>query len=110
MHIDVIMASMYVEIHERRCAYTQPDKIAGENVPMPDWNRQARNRDARLERAAHLTSAKLVPASEARALLEAVLEPGDRVCLEGNNQKQADFLAKSLAAVSPERVHDLHMV
>jgi malonate decarboxylase alpha subunit len=38
------------------------------------WNRQARNRDARLERAAHLTSAKLVPASEARALLEAVLE------------------------------------
>ena len=73
-------------------------------------NRQARNRDARLERAAHLTSAKLVPASEARALLEAVLEPGDRVCLEGNNQKQADFLAKSLAAVSPERVHDLHMV
>ena len=51
-----------------------------------------------------------MPASEARALLEAVLEPGDRVCLEGNNQKQADFLAKSLAAVSPERVHDLHMV
>ena len=77
---------------------------------MPDWNRQARNRDARLERAAHLTSTKLVPASEARALLEAVLEPGDRVCLEGNNQKQADFLAKTLAAVSPERVHDLHMV
>jgi len=30
---------------------------------MPDWNRQARNRDARLERAAHLTSAKLVPAA-----------------------------------------------
>ena len=77
---------------------------------MPDWNRQARNRDARLERAAHLTSTKLVPASEARALLEAVLEPGDRVCLEGNNQKQADFLAKALAAVNPERVHDLHMV
>src|SRR5688572_12097696 len=77
---------------------------------MPDWNRQARNRDARRERAAHLTSTKLVPASEARALLEAVLEPGDRVCLEGNNQKQADFLAKTLAAVSPERVHDLHMV
>jgi malonate decarboxylase alpha subunit len=77
---------------------------------MPDWNRQARNRDARLERAAQLTRGKLVPASEARALLEAVLEPGDRVCLEGNNQKQADFLAKTLAAVSPDRVHDLHMV
>jgi hypothetical protein len=31
------------------------------------WNRQTRNRDARLERAAHLTSAKLVPATEAGA-------------------------------------------
>jgi hypothetical protein len=75
MHIDVIMASMYLEIQERRCAYTQPDKTGGENVPMPDWNRQARNRDARLERAAHLTSTKLVPTSDVRALLEAVLEP-----------------------------------
>jgi len=32
---------------------------------MPDWNRQARNRDVRLERAAHLASTKLVPATEA---------------------------------------------
>ena len=65
---------------------------------MPDWNRQARNRDARLERAAHLTSSWC--RRPRRALLEAVLEPGDRVCLEGNNQKQADFLAKTVA-VSP---------
>ena len=28
-------------------------------------------------------------------------EPGDRVALEGDNQKQADFLARSLAAVDP---------
>jgi len=28
-----------------------------------------------------------------RALLEAVIRSGDRVCLEGDNQKQADFLA-----------------
>jgi hypothetical protein len=34
---------------------------------MPDWNRQARNRDVRLERTAHLTSTKLVPATEAGA-------------------------------------------
>jgi malonate decarboxylase alpha subunit len=44
------------------------------------------------------------------ALLEEALEPGDRVCLEGNNQKQADFLARSLAAVDVALVHDLHMV
>ncbi len=39
-----------------------------------------------------------------------MLEPGDRVCLEGNNQKQADFLARTLVSVDPARVHDLHMV
>ena len=44
------------------------------------------------------------------ALLQAILEPGDRVCLEGNNQKQADFLAKALASLDPAVVHDLHMV
>jgi malonate decarboxylase alpha subunit len=44
------------------------------------------------------------------ALLESVVEPGDRVCLEGNNQKQADFLAKALTRVDPGVVHDLHMV
>src|SRR5204862_8074191 len=45
-----------------------------------------------------------------RALLEATLEPVDRVCLEGNNQKQADFLAQALLQVDPQRVHGLHMV
>ncbi|MEE7566120.1 malonate decarboxylase subunit alpha, partial [Xanthomonas sp. Kuri4-3] len=53
---------------------------------------------------------RLVPAEAAVALLEAVIEPGDRVCLEGNNQKQADFLAECLTRVDPARVHDLHMV
>lgn len=77
---------------------------------MRDWDLQARNRKARLERAAPVSKGKVVAAADARALLEAVIEPGDRVCLEGNNQKQADFLAKTLASLDPGRVHDLHMV
>src|SRR4051812_21506118 len=77
---------------------------------MRDWNSQARNREARLARAAHLARGKQVQAGDVGALLEVVLEPGDRVCLEGNNQKQADFLASALASVDPGRVHDLHMV
>src|SRR3954468_19647432 len=70
----------------------------------------ARNREARLARAAALSQGKVVAAADAGALLERVLEPGDRVCLEGNNQKQADYLAKVLAALDPAVVHDLHMV
>ena len=77
---------------------------------MRDWNLQGRNRDARLARAASLVDGKHVATADARALLEAVLEPGDRVCLEGNNQKQADFLARTLASVDPARVNGLHMV
>ena len=53
---------------------------------------------------------KLYPAARATQLLEAILQPGDRVVIEGDNQKQADFLAAALAKVDPARIHDLHMV
>lgn len=77
---------------------------------MNDWNRLGDNRAARLERAASVASGKVVDATSVGALLERVIEPGDRVCIEGNNQKQADFLAKALAKLDPAHVHDLHMV
>jgi malonate decarboxylase alpha subunit len=83
----------------------QPERI---------WNRQQRNHGARLLRAqAALGSAlagKLVPAARIADLLYSVLESGDRVCLEGNNQKQADFLAKALAGLDPTRINSLHML
>jgi malonate decarboxylase alpha subunit len=53
---------------------------------------------------------KIVDAADIIELLEAVIEPGDRVCLEGDNQKQADFLAASLTRVDAHKVHHLHMV
>src|SRR5690606_26374556 len=31
-------------------------------------------------------------------------------CVEANNQKQADFLARALGAVDPRQVHGLHLV
>jgi malonate decarboxylase alpha subunit len=30
---------------------------------------------------------------------------GDRIVIEGDNQKQADFLSRSLAKVDPEKLH-----
>ena len=75
------------------------------------WDTQAESRRQRLQRAAALAPrGRVVAADDVVALLEAVIEPGDRVCLEGNNQKQADFLARCLTEVDPARVHDLHMV
>ena len=45
-----------------------------------------------------------------RETFEALLRPGDRVALEGDNQKQADFLSRTLAECDPQRVHGLHML
>ena len=77
---------------------------------MRDWNTEAKNREARVTRASPLAKGKIVSASDATALFEAVIECGDRVCLEGNNQKQADFLGKVLAELDPARVNGLHLV
>src|SRR3954467_3713594 len=81
-------------------------------VAESPWTRQRDDRATRRAGAATVAGVrgKLVDADAAIALLEALIEPGDRVCLEGDNQKQADFLARSLAGVTPGRVHDLHMV
>jgi malonate decarboxylase alpha subunit len=75
-----------------------------------DWQKQRGERGDRLEAGSRFASGKMVPPENAKALLEAVIRPGDRVCLEGDNQKQADFLAEALAGVDPKRIHDLHVV
>jgi malonate decarboxylase alpha subunit len=78
------------------------------------WNTLQANRAGRLARVAqalgNAVDGKAVPAARIADLLHAVLECGDRVCLEGNNQKQADFLAQALAGLDPARVRDLHML
>jgi malonate decarboxylase alpha subunit len=75
-------------------------------------NLRSANRRERLARAASVVGAgtKICPPEQITQLLEAVIEPGDRIALEGDNQKQADFLATALAKADPARLHDLHMV
>ncbi len=77
---------------------------------MRVWDAERTARGERIAAASHLARGKVVAREDATALLQAILRPGDRVCLEGDNQKQADLLAKALVAVDPAVVHDLHMV
>ena len=77
---------------------------------MTEWSRDGADRDARLAAGRAFARGKAVHRDDAVSLLEAVLRPGDRVCLEGDNQKQADLLAAALTRVDPEKIHDLHMV
>jgi malonate decarboxylase alpha subunit len=73
-------------------------------------NTLERNYKDRLKRASSFSRGKEVLASDIIRLLEAVIEPGDCLCIEGNNQKQADFLAKSMVRTDTSRVRDLHLV
>ncbi|WP_429273462.1 malonate decarboxylase subunit alpha [Paraburkholderia sp. EB58] len=84
----------------------KPDR----HCDVRDWQKQRSARHARLAAGSRFASGKMVSPENAKALLEAVVRPGDRVCLEGDNQKQADFLAEVLADVDPSRIHDLHIV
>jgi malonate decarboxylase alpha subunit len=74
------------------------------------WTTRREGKAARLAGVADYVDGKLVRRAEVVPVLEALLRPGDRVALEGNNQKQADFLSRALVEVDAARVHDLHML
>lgn len=76
------------------------------------WNTLAEDTQLRHNKVKYTLNptSKIIKQDDAVKLLEAVLKPFDRVSIEGDNQKQATFLAKSLVSVSPELVNNLHMV
>ncbi|MGW1775575.1 malonate decarboxylase subunit alpha [Streptomyces sp. NPDC002104] len=74
------------------------------------WDTRRQDKAQRLRNTARIASGKVIPTDKAVEALEALVTPGDKVVLEGDNQKQADFLSRSLAAVDPARVHGLHLL
>src|ERR1700677_1261871 len=42
--------------------------------------------------------------------LESVIVAGDRIVMEGDNQKQADFLSRALVQVNAKKIHHLHLI
>ncbi len=84
--------------------------MARTKVATRDWTRRRTAKRDRLERVRPFVSGRVLDAGRMGAALEALLRPGDRVALEGDNQKQADFLAEALAGCDPQAVHDLHLL
>jgi malonate decarboxylase alpha subunit len=74
------------------------------------WTTRRERKNRRLQRVARYCSDRLLDSEKIIAALEELVEPGDRICLEGNNQKQADFLSRKLAQADPERIHGLHLL
>ena len=79
-------------------------------TPAPVWNRRRTEKRRRVEKLGSLASGKLIPSNRIVEAFETLICAGDRVVLEGNNQKQADFLSRSLVKVDPATIHDLHMI
>ncbi|HBV91995.1 MAG TPA: malonate decarboxylase subunit alpha, partial [Pantoea sp.] len=77
-------------------------------TPAREWNTRRSEKARRM--ASFPLDGKVIPSERATEALETLIAPGDRVVLEGNNQKQADFLSRTLAAVNPAKIHDLHMI
>ncbi|WP_319452262.1 MULTISPECIES: malonate decarboxylase subunit alpha [unclassified Mycobacterium] len=74
------------------------------------WDTRRQAKAGRITDGAPYCDGKVVQPGSLPELLQAVIHPGDRVALEGDNQKQADFLSRTLAACDPTRIHDLHML
>ncbi|MCX7715857.1 MAG: malonate decarboxylase subunit alpha, partial [Endomicrobia bacterium] len=53
---------------------------------------------------------KIVDKNKVVKLFEDIIHPGYKVCLEGDNQKQADFFAKMLLKVDRKKVYGIHLV
>ncbi|MGV3344524.1 malonate decarboxylase subunit alpha [Enterobacteriaceae bacterium LUAb1] len=74
------------------------------------WDRRRQEKRRRLDSIRNLATGKVIPTDALKAALEKLIVSGDRVVLEGNNQKQADFLSRTLAELDPSIIHDLHMI
>ncbi|NLV98502.1 MAG: malonate decarboxylase subunit alpha [Synergistaceae bacterium] len=75
-----------------------------------NWHSKRDMKRARLESASPYINHKLIETESIAEALEALMRPGDRVVIEGDNQKQATFLAKALTKLNPDKVHDVTMI
>ncbi|WP_407364007.1 malonate decarboxylase subunit alpha (plasmid) [Pseudomonas luteola] len=78
--------------------------------PPPQWSRRRTEKQRRVAKASAYAEGAVIRTDRIVEALEVLIAPGDRVVLEGNNQKQADFLSRSLVKADPGKLHDLHMI
>ncbi|MEW9503172.1 malonate decarboxylase subunit alpha [Jeotgalibacillus marinus] len=74
------------------------------------WTTRLDAKKKRMDSVKHLVDGMLIPTEHIVDAMEKLIRPGDRVVLEGNNQKQASFLSEALAQTNPKNLFDLHMI
>ncbi|WP_153733132.1 malonate decarboxylase subunit alpha [Sporosarcina obsidiansis] len=74
------------------------------------WTTRLDAKEKRKSIVRNLVDGLVIPTDRIVEVMEKLIRPGDRVVLEGNNQKQASFLSEALAQVNPKHLFDLHMI
>ena len=75
------------------------------------WDKERRSKQERMAGVKQYTDGgKVIETESIVPFLEGVIHPGDRVVLEGCNQKQAAFLAGAMTRLDPAKVHRLNMI
>ncbi|WP_321856909.1 malonate decarboxylase subunit alpha [Paraburkholderia tropica] len=79
--------------------------------PAPrSWTTRRDEKARRLAAISGWLEDGVLPASRMTDALELLIRAGDRVALEGDNQKQADFLSRSLAKADPAKLNNIHLL
>jgi malonate decarboxylase alpha subunit len=74
------------------------------------WSLRRQKKNALLTKANAFVRGRVIETTQIVQALETLIQSGDRVALEGDNQKQADFLSRALAKVDPKKIHDIHLL
>src|ERR1700735_439834 len=74
------------------------------------WTSLRDSKAARIADLGSIADRKLINQRDIVEALQTLIHSGDRVALEGDNQKQADFLSRALVQVDPQVIHDIHLL
>ncbi|MBI2786367.1 MAG: malonate decarboxylase subunit alpha, partial [Legionella longbeachae] len=75
------------------------------------WDQKKQEYLTRLSKIkSYLKNNKFIDAEDLVAVLSRIIYSGDRVCIEGDNQKQASFLATAMTKLDPAEINNLHMI
>ncbi len=81
-----------------------------QSKPPRQWDTRRQEKRRRLDSVRHLADGPIIGAGAIVDALALLIASGDRVVLEGNNQKQADFLARAMVQLNADKVNKLHMI
>ncbi len=74
------------------------------------WTTRRDEKRRRMQQIQPWMNGPILPRAKIIEAMECLIVSGDRLVLEGDNQKQADFLSRALVKVDVKKLHDLHLI